>query len=232
MQNSVSRNVCYQDPGLISFSNSYDLCRNGRCKNTRGSFTCECPDGYVLAPDGQHCEDVNECADPSFCPQPGTCQNVLGTAICTCPEGYQLNPAGNACQDINECREDPTFCTDGFCQNTQGSATCECPAGWELGKDGKGCVDVREEPCYNEYRSRFCLSPRSRNMTKQNCCCTMGQAWGNGCSRCPRQGTKSFKELCPLGPGRGGSGEDFNECAMIDDLCEGGTCINTDGAFR
>lgn len=30
-------------------------CRNGRCTNSLGSFTCECPDGYVLSYDGRDC---------------------------------------------------------------------------------------------------------------------------------------------------------------------------------
>lgn len=37
------------------------LCRNGRCRNILGSFNCECAEGYVLAADGQHCRDVDEC---------------------------------------------------------------------------------------------------------------------------------------------------------------------------
>ena len=41
------------------------LCRNGRCRNTEGSFTCECADGYTLTPDGEHCRDVNECTEVS-----------------------------------------------------------------------------------------------------------------------------------------------------------------------
>lgn len=39
------------------------LCRNGRCRNTVGSFRCECADGYLLSPDGQQCRDVNECIE-------------------------------------------------------------------------------------------------------------------------------------------------------------------------
>jgi len=30
-------------------------CRNGRCTNSLGSFTCECPTGYVLSYDGREC---------------------------------------------------------------------------------------------------------------------------------------------------------------------------------
>lgn len=41
------------------------LCRNGRCRNTIGAFNCECADGYVLAQDGQHCRDIDECHEVS-----------------------------------------------------------------------------------------------------------------------------------------------------------------------
>lgn len=39
------------------------LCRNGRCRNTIGGFTCECTSGYVLSTDGQHCRDIDECTE-------------------------------------------------------------------------------------------------------------------------------------------------------------------------
>ena len=42
-----------------------------------------------------------------------------------------------------------------------------------------------------------------------------------------------FYSIFTLGPGRGGDGEDFNECLMLGpDICDGGTCINTDGSYR
>lgn len=39
------------------------LCRNGRCKNTMGGFSCECTSGYILSTDGQHCRDIDECTE-------------------------------------------------------------------------------------------------------------------------------------------------------------------------
>jgi len=39
------------------------LCRNGRCRNTIGGFSCECTSGYVLSTDGQHCRDIDECTE-------------------------------------------------------------------------------------------------------------------------------------------------------------------------
>ena len=77
--------------------------------------------------------------------------------------------------DINECREKQDFCTNGICQNTQGGATCKCQRGWELSKDGSKCVDNRKEPCFQDV---ICARPRTRNMTKQACCCSIAQAWG------------------------------------------------------
>ena len=47
------------------------LCVNGRCRNTEGSFVCECADGYTLTPDGEQCRDINECSEVShMAPQP------------------------------------------------------------------------------------------------------------------------------------------------------------------
>lgn len=36
-----------------------NLCRNGQCINTVGSFQCQCNEGYEVAPDGRTC--VGEC---------------------------------------------------------------------------------------------------------------------------------------------------------------------------
>ena len=33
-------------------------------------------------------------------------------------------------------------------------------------------------------------------VTKADCCCTMGAAWGPRCEHCPRKGTDEYEELC------------------------------------
>lgn len=32
-----------------------DICSNGMCINNQGSFRCDCPQGFVLGPDGRNC---------------------------------------------------------------------------------------------------------------------------------------------------------------------------------
>lgn len=209
-----------------------NVCRNGRCKNIPGSFICECADGYIPTDDGMNCRDINECMEvPGTCPPPGKCQNLMGSFVCSCPNGYELLPDGNTCEDIDECL-DEDLCEEGTCTNTEGGFKCECPDGFILSPDGKTCVDRREEMCFNMYRRGQCMDPRMVPTTKQQCCCTMGSAWGIGCERCPQEGTAEFQKLCPDGPGRGIKGEDLNECLVMPGICEGGECVNTDGSFR
>ena len=213
----------------------FNLCRNGRCRNTVGGVTCDCPNGYELTRDGRNCRDTNECDHSEVCPPPGTCQNTMGSYLCTCPTGYKLDATENNCVDVNECTEDTELCLNGFCENAEGGFRCQCPDGWILNSDKRDCTDTRMATCYNENRGRYCLGPRPMNVTRQSCCCTSGAAWGDTCEACPAEDTDQFRLLCPFGPGRGGTNgapEDFNECDMIEDICVGGTCINTDGSFR
>ena len=210
----------------------FALCRNGRCRNTVGGVTCDCPTGYGLTPDGLNCRDTDECRDPSLCLPPGVCQNMMGSYLCKCPPGFELDSTGTKCIDINECLVDLNLCSKGFCHNTEGGFECECSEGWVLSSDGSDCEDRREASCYMEYRSGYCLAPHGSNMTRQSCCCTLGQAWGDPCQPCPPDTHQEFALLCPHGRGRGGGLQDINECDMMEDLCRGGHCINTDGSFR
>lgn len=209
------------------------LCRNGRCRNTPGSFQCECASGYVLSSDGQHCRDIDECHEvPNTCPSPGRCQNLMGSYACICPDGYKLAEDRNTCIDIDECETNPEICEDGECTNTPGAMLCTCPEGYITSDTGMKCIDVRQDQCYDEGYQERCGNPRGMFITAMECCCSRGMAWGRDCQACPREGTPEFAKLCPEGAGRMVSGKDLDECALMPGVCEGGDCINTDGSFR
>ena len=39
-----------------------DMCQNGRCKNTLGSFNCRCNQGYAIDKHGVSCSNIDECS--------------------------------------------------------------------------------------------------------------------------------------------------------------------------
>ncbi|XP_030353475.1 fibrillin-1 [Strigops habroptila] len=210
------------------------LCRNGQCVNTIGSFQCLCNDGYEVALDGRTCVDVNECAlDPGKC-SPGTCQNLDGSFRCICPPGYVLQ--NDKCEDIDECVEQPEICALGTCSNTPGSFKCLCPEGFVLSSTGRRCQDLRVSYCFTRFEDGKCSVPKSRNHSKQECCCALkGQGWGDPCELCPEEADEAFRQICPFGigilVGPGDARLDVDEC-LDPDNCRFGQCINTDGSFR
>ncbi|KAL1140439.1 hypothetical protein AAG570_000371 [Ranatra chinensis] len=59
------------------------------CTNTLGSFHCSCFPGYEG--DGFHCQDINECDDPSIaarCVENSECCNLPAHFLCKCLPGY------------------------------------------------------------------------------------------------------------------------------------------------
>ncbi|CAK8690811.1 unnamed protein product [Clavelina lepadiformis] len=114
---------------------------NTTCRNTDGSFTCQCNEGYTG--DGFTCQDIVECMTDTNCHKQADCINTLGSFICTCLEGYTGN--GQECSDINECDETPCI-PQAKCDNIDGNFSCACRDGF-VG-DGSKCTDVNE--CLNE----------------------------------------------------------------------------------
>lgn len=69
-----------------------NICQNGHCTNTFGSFMCSCNEGYKLDETGYMCIDINECLEnPGIC-NVGECVNEPGKYHCVCPEGYMPLP--------------------------------------------------------------------------------------------------------------------------------------------
>ncbi|CAH1248695.1 CSMD3 [Branchiostoma lanceolatum] len=103
--------------------------------NSTGYF-CHCLPGYQAR--GDDCIDIDECADPSICPN-ALCLNRPGTYSCQCLPGYD----GPICADVDECRYG-NYCPDhSTCTNTDGDYYCTCDHGYQ----GDNCKDTDE--CHN-----------------------------------------------------------------------------------
>ncbi|XP_067213668.1 protein crumbs isoform X3 [Linepithema humile] len=120
------------------------LCKNGICINTVGSYNCFCRPGFS----GDHCDiDINECLCGP-CKNNGTCIDGINAFECKCPPGY----TGRTCElDVNECDSSP--CLNGAqCVNDIASYTCMCLPGFS----GANCeIDIDEcesMPCLNTGR--------------------------------------------------------------------------------
>ena len=97
-----------------------DMCAQ-ICRDTAGSYTCDCSPGYTLSLNGRDCNgntlctmhhalwfllrnflfpiDINECAmGTDLCVQ--NCRNVNGSYACTCNPGYRLNTDGQTCDGM------------------------------------------------------------------------------------------------------------------------------------
>ncbi|XP_041898172.1 mucin-4 [Corvus kubaryi] len=86
-----------------------------------------CPAG--LTGDGQHCSDIDECAQGTECPGNNTCTNTVGSYICSClaSEQGERPGCGSACGYHS--------CPEGYCSNgghchlhpITCAPTCACP---------------------------------------------------------------------------------------------------------
>ncbi|XP_060779562.1 latent-transforming growth factor beta-binding protein 4 isoform X4 [Neoarius graeffei] len=225
------------------------VCGSQRCENTIGSFRCfiTCEPGYSFTATGE-CVDINECANESVCGHHMFCRNLIGTYQCICDQGYETAQDGRSCVDINECVVMVGVCGAARCWNVEGSFTCECENRQEeFDQLTRQCVTTGSsssslpqpgEPieCYFNVDQRDQCAVLSSNTTVQECCCTVGRAWGLKCNQytlCPHGGTPEFQAMCPSGRGYvtsavGAFGyRDVDECKVFDpNLCKGGVCVN------
>uniref|UniRef100_A0A3P9A9F5 Latent transforming growth factor beta binding protein 3 n=1 Tax=Esox lucius TaxID=8010 RepID=A0A3P9A9F5_ESOLU len=181
-----------------------DICgQGGQCLNLPGSYKCECHKGFRSKSQRQPaCEDINECLDPSSCPNE-LCENNQGSYECVpCPAGHQAQ--GGVCYDVNECQK-RGVCPNGHCENLHGTYRCLCNEGFLPAADSKGCMDIDE--CEDD---RLCANGRCVNTEGSfHCQCYPGYQRTQEGSHC----------------------EDINECERPSN-CQRGRCINSMGSYR
>ncbi|XP_008172682.2 latent-transforming growth factor beta-binding protein 1 isoform X10 [Chrysemys picta bellii] len=240
-----------------------ELCLpHGECLNTDGSFLCICEQGFSVSTDGQTCEDVDECVNNTLCGSHGFCENTPGSYRCLCYQGYQDPQDGQGCVDVNECEMLSGICGEALCENVEGTFLCLCSnenqeydpmtgqcrfhTSTDLPVDVDQPEDEKKECYYNLNDANFCDNVLTSNITKQECCCTLGAGWGDNCEifPCPVFGTAEFTDLCPEGKGFIPSGDssygvitqnykDADECLLFgQEICKNGFCLNTQPGYE
>ncbi|XP_069764648.1 latent-transforming growth factor beta-binding protein 4-like isoform X2 [Narcine bancroftii] len=225
------------------------ICGTKRCENSPGSFQCitECGMGFLMSP-AQDCIDIDECNNATICGPNSYCQNMAGSFRCHCDQGYQRASDGSRCVDVNECETMQGVCHSAACENVAGSFLCICldereefdPMTGRCIRQTVQAAPVREEvECYYSLNDEQpCENILARNVTRQECCCTVGEGWGKDCQihPCPLYDSDEYRSLCPWGQGFlsiphpifGRGYIDADECLLFgSEVCKNGVCVNT-----
>jgi len=225
-----------------------NLCPNGTCVNTPGSYECACDAGYELNGNGQ-CVNIDECANGTdTCSTNATCTDTVGGYDCACDAGYVGD--GENCADVDECSDAAlnTCDANASCTNLPGTYTCTCEDGYQ--GDGTTCADVDEcadaalndcdanATCTNTVGSFTCECDEGYVGDGRACgdrACTEEEAAACGdTGSCSVTGNVA---LCVCGDGfeldANGACVDTDECAdaALNTCDANATCTNSDGGF-
>ncbi|XP_059173167.1 LOW QUALITY PROTEIN: uncharacterized protein LOC131953811, partial [Physella acuta] len=173
------------------------------CKNTKGSYTCDCPTGFEDI--NGTCINIDECNNILLNNCSQNCIDAPGSFICECFSGFTKLSNGT-CLDIDECHNGQSGCEQ-ICLNVPGSSYCGCYPGYRLKDDRKTCEKDAVDPCVNFYLncSQGCTDV---NGTPQ-CFCHTGFTLS----------TNNFDCI------------DVNECKSENNKCDG-NCVNTMGSYN
>uniref|UniRef100_A0A8C3JSM0 Fibrillin-2 n=1 Tax=Calidris pygmaea TaxID=425635 RepID=A0A8C3JSM0_9CHAR len=242
------KKLCPHGPGYTTDGRDIDeckvmpnLCRNGQCINTMGSFRCFCRVGYTTDISGT--SYLDECSQS---PKPCNfiCKNSEGSYQCSCPRGYILQEDGKTCKDLDECQTKQHNCQF-LCVNTLGGFTCKCPPGFT--QHHTACIDNNEcgsQPslcgskgiCQNTPGSFTCECQRgfSLDSTGLNCEdvdeCDGNHRCQHGCQNI----LGGYRCGCPQGyiqHYQWNQCVDENECSNPN-ACGSASCYNTLGSYK
>ncbi|XP_062900141.1 latent-transforming growth factor beta-binding protein 2-like isoform X1 [Mobula hypostoma] len=144
-----------------------EVCKNGHCINTVGSYSCYCGTGFYYDNVRLECIDIDECQDESTCVN-GECVNTPGSFNCFCNPPLTLDITRKRC--INESE-----------------------SGDDLSEDGDTHLDI----CWQGVTEDLvCRRPLWTSSTYTECCCMYGEAWGLQCALCPSRASDDFAQLC------------------------------------
>ncbi|XP_077398239.1 latent-transforming growth factor beta-binding protein 4 isoform X2 [Festucalex cinctus] len=206
--------------------------RHAVCRNVAGTYECLCDPGFTSAPDGNSCVDEDECASmPGVCGR-ARCANLEGSFTCECDApGEDFDSDARRCVSALPPAAFPIQPSSSSSSSSLSLSSSSIHAGaFEVPAPRP---DELHE-CYFQVGSSSC-SLLAANISRQECCCTLGEGWGLGClyQACPPDHSADFLSLCPSGRGYVTGGEadfsytDVDECKRFHpEVCKNGVCVN------
>uniref|UniRef100_A0A8C3RBV6 Fibrillin 3 n=1 Tax=Cyanoderma ruficeps TaxID=181631 RepID=A0A8C3RBV6_9PASS len=244
------KKMCPHGPGYSTDGRDIDeckvlpnLCRNGQCINSIGSFRCHCRLGYTPDITGTACQDLDEC-NQSPKPCNFICKNTEGSYQCSCPRGYILQEDGKICKDLDECSTKQHNCQF-LCVNVIGGFNCKCPPGFT--QHHSSCIDNNEctaQPslcgakgqCLNTPGSYNCECQKGFSLDSSGVNCEdVDECDGNHrCQHGCQNVLGGYRCGCPQGyvqHYQWNQCVDENECSSPS-ACGSASCYNTLGSFK
>ncbi|PKU36869.1 hypothetical protein llap_12825 [Limosa lapponica baueri] len=244
------KKMCPHGPGYSTDGRDIDeckvlpnLCKNGQCINSIGSFRCHCRLGYTADITGTACVDLDEC-NQSPKPCNFICKNTEGSYQCSCPRGYILQEDGKICKDLDECSTKQHNCQF-LCVNIIGGFNCKCPPGFT--QHHSSCIDNNEctaQPslcgakgqCLNTPGSYNCECQKGFSLDSSGVNCEdVDECDGNHrCQHGCQNVLGGYRCGCPQGyvqHYQWNQCVDENECSSPT-ACGSASCYNTLGSFK
>ncbi|KAI7806067.1 hypothetical protein IRJ41_025875, partial [Triplophysa rosa] len=211
----------YQDkPGYKCFENDFCLppfpfpCHEmADCTSTGYNYTCKCKPGYTGS--GKECTDINECLDPSACPNAKyECMNTPGSVRCSCR--YQKT------RDSDGCGESAN------------------PTGWNVFNVSMGWKDQKSEQGLNQLEEMLSMGFQNKFYNARVSSPDPVTAGGlneyriNVSSDTPHWYVMDYLTRVSQYYGiRSAYVEDLDECKTNEAVCsKPAQCVNTYGGYR